>query len=308
MTKLALQKNNITRKDFLLKASGVAITVFAGPSLLSSFVKDKMDRLALGTVTFRYRFKQTKPKEIEPVRNEMSLLNVPAYYRDRFKIKNLEFWSNHFESLEPSYILQLKEKVKKAKSKVINVQIDAAYNLASTNEEERQKSLKLVKEWADAVSLLGSQCIRINPGRTNGSVDKSIESMKEVYAYVKSKKMVLLTENHFGIEMNPDTQLRINKEAGPDIYTLPDFGNYPVETMFESLAKVLPRAYLVSAKTVSFNDNYEHTSYDFDKCIKMAEQAGFKGIYSVEQWAPGFQDINYEKVADWMIEHVKSNI
>ncbi len=267
-----------------------------------------MDRIGLGTVTLRYRFKQTKPKELETIKDELTLLDVPAYYKERFKINKLEFWSNHFESLDNAYILQLKEKIRKSKSKLVNVQIDSSYNLASTDEAERQKSLKHVKEWTDAVALLGSECIRINPGRTNGSVDKSIESMKEVYAYVKGKKMILLTENHFGIEMNPDIQLRINKEAGPDIYTLPDFGNYPVDTMFESLVKVLPHAYLVSAKTMSFNSNYEHTSYDFDKCIRMAEKAGFKGVYSVEQWAPGFQDIDYTKVADWMIEHVKSNI
>jgi sugar phosphate isomerase/epimerase len=303
-----MSKSYITRKNFLYRASGLAIAVYTGPSFLSRFSTDKMARLALGTVTFRYRFKQTKPREIETLKNELTLLDVPAWYRERFKITNLEFWSNHFESLESAYILQLKERVKKAKSRVINVQVDSNYNLASTNEEERQKSLKHVKEWVDAVALLGSECVRINPGRANGSVDKSIESMKELYPYVKSKKLVLLTENHFGIEMNPDVQLRINKEAGPDIHTLPDFGNYPVETMFESLAKVLPHAYLVSAKAISFNNNYEHTSYDFDKCIKMSEKAGFKGIYSVEQWAPGFQDIDYAKVADWMIEHVKNNI
>jgi sugar phosphate isomerase/epimerase len=303
-----LEKRSISRKNFLFHASGLMLAVYTGPGLWSALSKDKMDRIALGTVTFRYRFKQTKPRELETIKNELTLLDVPAYYRDRFKINRLEFWSNHFESLEPSYILQLKEKVKKAKCRLINVQIDSSYNLASSNEEERQKSLKLVKEWIDAVALLGSECIRINPGRPNGSVDKSIASMKELYPYVKSKKLILLTENHFGIETNPDIQLRINKETGPDVYTLPDFGNYPLETMFESLAKVLPHAYLVSAKAVSFDNNYEHTSYDFDKCVKMAEKAGFKGVYSVEQWAPGFQDINYEKVADWMIGHVKNNI
>jgi sugar phosphate isomerase/epimerase len=308
MSKPVLQKIPINRKTFLLRLPGLALAIYAGPSLLTSFVKDKMDRVALGTVTFRYRFRQTKPKEMETIKNELTLLDVPGYYRDQFNIRHLEFWSNHFESKEPAYIRQLKEAIKKTRSKLINVQIDSNYNLANTNEEERQKSIQHVKEWIDAIALLGSACIRINPGRANGSVEKSIASMKEVNAYVKSKKMILLTENHFGIEMNPDVQLRINKEAGPGMYTLPDFGNYPVETMFESLAKVLPHAYLVSAKTMSFDNNYEHVSYDFDKCIKMAEQAGFKGIYSVEQWAPGFQDIDYDRVATWMIEHVKKNI
>lgn len=307
MTNSLPEKKLINRRTFLLQSSGLIISVYAGSSFLP-LSADKMNRLALGTVTFRHRFKQTKPKEIDTINNELTLLDVPSYYRERFNIRNLEFWSNHFESLEQPYIFQLKEKIKKSKSKLINVQIDSAYDLASTNEEERQRSLLHVKEWIDAVAVLGSKCIRINPGKANGSVDKSIASMKEVKAYTKSKKLILLTENHFGIEMNTDVHLKINKEAGPDIYTLPDFGNYPVETMFESLAKIMPYAFLVSAKAVSFNNNYEHTSYDFDKCIKMAEQYGFKGIYSVEQWSPGYQDIDYEKITSWMIEHVKKNI
>lgn len=297
----------MNRRKFLIQSSGLALAVYTGPSLLS-FSKDKMDRLALGTVTFRHRFKQTKPKEIAVISNELRLLDVPSYYRDKFKIRNLEFWSNHFESLEPSYLTELRDSIKKTRSKLINVQVDSAYDLASTDENERQRSIRHVKEWIDAIAFLGSACVRINPGRTNGSVEKSIESMKEVNRYAKSKKLILLTENHFGIEMNTDIHLKINKEAGPGIYTLPDFGNYPVETMFDSLAKILPFAYLVSAKAVSFNNNIEHVSYDFDKCVKMAEQSGFKGIYSVEQWSPGYQEIDHEKIAEWMIEHVKKNI
>jgi sugar phosphate isomerase/epimerase len=160
----------------------------------------------------------------------------------------------------------------------------------------------------DAVSFLGSRCVRINPGSANGSVDKSIESMKLVNQYAKSKNLILLSENHFGIEMNPDLHLRIVKEAGPGNYTLPDFGNYPRATMYDSLEKILPHAYMISAKADAFNDTLEHTSYDFDRCVQMAEKAGFKGIYSVEQWNSKYMDVNFEKVADWLIDHVKANI
>jgi hypothetical protein len=78
--------------------------------------------------------------------------------------------------------------------------------------------------------------------------------------------------------------------------------------MFESLQKILPYAYVISAKAMEFNDNIEHISYDFEKCVRLAESSGFKGIYLVEQWNGKFQNIDYEKVADWMIRHVKKNI
>lgn len=298
----------MNRRTFIEQSSGLAFTIWMAPGR-SLLPRDKMDRLCMSTVIFRYRFKQTKPREIETISNELQLLDVPAYYSKRFKLKNLEFWSNHFESLETAYLTELKNKVKSAKTRLVNIQADSDYDMATTNEEQRLAHIEQVKKWIDAAAFLGAVSIRVNPGRANGSVEKSIGSMKEINRYTKSKGLVLLTENHFGIEMNTDVHLRILKEAGPEnIYTLPDFGNYPKSRMYESLQKIMPYAYMVSAKAVQFNENMEHLSFDFDKCVQLAEQAGFKGIYSVEQWDGKYMDLDHEKVADWLIEHVKKNI
>jgi sugar phosphate isomerase/epimerase len=295
------------RRSFLIRSSGLLITACVGSSV-SLAASSNSDRLGMSTVTFRDRFKQTKPSAVA-ILNELTLLNVPAYYRERFGVRNLEFWSNHFESLERTYLQELRARIKAADAQLVNIQVDADYDLASTDEQERQRSLKVVREWIDAAATLGSLAIRINPGKTKGSVEKSITSMKEVNRYCKSKGLPLLTENHFGLEMDPDIHLRIIKEAGPDnIHTLPDFGNYPAETMWQSLAEILPHAYLVSAKAVKFNTNMKHLSYDFDRCVQLAERLGFKGIYSVEQWSRENLRVDSEKVVDWMLERVRANI
>ena len=263
----------------------------------------------MGTVIFRNRFEQTRPKGIAAIEAPLTLLTVPAYYRERFGVHNLEFWSHHFESLDNTYLKELKARVKAAGASLINVQVDADYDLASMNEDVRQRSLETVRKWIDAAALLGSRAVRINPGKAGGSVEQSITSMRDVNRYCLSKKLPLLTENHFGIEMNPDVHLRIRAAAGPrNIYTLPDFGNYPVETMWESLQKILPYAYLVSAKAVDFNEQGTHITYDFDRCMKLCESAGFKGIYLVEQWSRKDQALDYEKIADWLLERVRANL
>ena len=299
----------MNRKDFLFSSSGLLLSLHFTPFAIGS--RDKMQRLAMGTVLFRNRFAQTKPEQVQHIKNELTLLKVPSYYKERFGVNQLEFWSYHFESLDTNYLRELKQSMTNSGSRLVNIQMDGPvdYDLASRNESYRKESLALAKKWMDAAAFLDSECIRINPGSTGGSLDNSIESMKEVNAYAKSKGLVLLTENHFGIEMDTDLHLKINRAAGSDnIYTLPDFGNYPVETMYESLEKILPYAYLISAKAAAFSENIEHISFDFDRCVKMAENAGFKGIYSVEQWSPGYQDFDFEKVADWLIEHVSENI
>ncbi len=296
------------RRSFLFRASGLALSVALAPSLARAAVSSD-DRLGMSTVIFRSRFRQTKPAGTTEIKDELTLLKVPSYYRDRFGVRNLEFWSNHFESLDRAYLEELRANVKDAGAQVVNIQVDADYDLASTNEAERERSLQTALEWIDAAAFLGSRAVRINPGRSGGSVEKSIASMQEVNRYCKAKGLPLLTENHFGIEMDPDIHLRILDEVGPDnIYTLPDFGNYPVESMWSSLEKILPHAYMVSAKTVEFNERMEHVTYDFDRCIRLAERAGFKGIYSVEQWSPKDLEVNYERVADWMLQRVRANL
>ncbi len=296
------------RRNFLVHTGCVLLTVATAPNAVRAAAA-ATDRGGMGTVIFRNRFAQTLPNSATGHADPLTLLEVPALYRERFGVGNLEFWSKHFASRDKPYLMELAGRVRAAGAELINVQVDEAYDLASENEDERQRSLETVRSWIDAAALVGSRAVRINPGRTGGSIDKSIASMKEVNRYCESKGMPLLTENHFGLEMDPDVHLRIREAAGPqNIYTLPDFGNYPVETMWESLAKILPYAYVVSAKAVDFTPEGEHTSYDFDRCVQLCERAGFKGIYLVEQWSRQEQRFDYEKIAEWLLRHVRENL
>ncbi|MEO8019297.1 MAG: TIM barrel protein [Pseudomonadota bacterium] len=296
------------RRNLLFRVGGFLVAVSSGLSPARA-ARSAGDRVGMGTVIFRNRFAQTRPKARAPLEQPLTLLNVPAYYRERFKVRKLEFWSHHFESLEIPYLKKLRGRVHAAGAELIDIQVDGAYDLASTDEAERQRSLALARAWIDAAAFLGSRAIRINPGRTGSSIENSIASMKEVNLYCISKRLPLLTENHFGLEMDPDIHLRIRDAAGPgNFYTLPDFGNYPIETMWESLAKILPYAYVVSAKAVDFDAQGAHVSYDFDRCVQLCERAGFKGIYLVEQWSRKEQDLDDEKIADWLLQRVRANL
>src|SRR5688572_1146342 len=122
------------RRHFLMGSSGLMLTVGLGTARAA---RSRDDRIGLGTVIFRNRFEQTKPKGVTKLEDPLTLLTVPAYYRERFGIRKLEFWSHHFESLEKPYLTELSGRVNDAGAELVNVQVDAAYDLASANEEER---------------------------------------------------------------------------------------------------------------------------------------------------------------------------
>jgi sugar phosphate isomerase/epimerase len=258
-----------------------------------------MDRIGMSTVNFRRRFKSTA-KVIEG--KELTLLDIPAYFKTRFKIKNLEFWSRHFESTEDEYLKRLKKSIKKAGCKLINIQMDEKYQIGDIDPIKRKESLELAMHWVEVANKLGSKCIRINPGK--GQLDYIIDSYKVINEKAKQYGIILMVENHFGIEMDINIHLKIINEIGKNTYALPDFGNYSEDVRYDAIKKLMPYTYQVSAKTADFDSQMNHTAYDFDKCMEIASNSGFKGIYSIEQWSRNETTLSDEAIADWMIKKV----
>ncbi len=262
------------------------------------------DRLTMSTVNFRERFVQTKSSDVSYKSAPLTLDQIPEYFRDRFKLSQVEFWSKHFESLDQNYLKDLKAALSKSKSKLVNIQFDEDYQIGSPDESVRKKSLDLALRWLDAAHFLGSGAFRVNPG--NGEVGHAINSLKTINQACQSKGLILMVENHFGMEMDPDIHLQIVREVGKNIYTLPDFGNYDKAVRYDALKKIMPFAYQVSAKTMAFDEKLNHVSFDFDHCMKICVDSGFKGIYSVEQWSREPIKENEEAIADWMISKIKT--
>ena len=297
---------NQDRRTFLRTAA--AAVVAPGFFVPHRRRQDALERVGLTTVTFRFRFAQTRPASYAGDEPLLTLLEVPEYFADRFGIHNVELWSQHFESRSPGYLGDLKGSIEAAGSRLINIQVDESYNLADADEAERGRSVALVKEWVDAAEQLGAGSIRANPG--NGDVATAVRSLREINDYASPRGVPVLVENHGGISTSPEVLLTI-LDAIPsgNFGGLVDFGNFEEgAARFEALARLVPRAWLVSAKTQLFDARGNHTSFDFDRCVRTCEEAGFRGIYSAEQWDPSRDPRDFEAIADWMIEHISENI
>lgn len=295
----------MNRRKFLRDSGLFAFVI--GTASNASFGKkpDRYNYIGMSTVNFRNRFEQTRDKNSD-TSGTLSLKETPAYFQDRFGLHLVEFWSRHFESIEENYLKLLVKEIKKAKCTLINIQLDEPYQIGSKDETERKSSVELVMNWIEAAHRLGSGAIRVNPG--NGDPDLAIESLRAINEQAKKYGIVMMTENHFGMEMDPDVHLRIVQSVGENMYTLPDYGNYDDDVRFDYLNRIMPYAYQVSAKTMDFDEQGRHLSFDFDKCMEIARDSGFKGIYSVEQWSRTPGKISDEKMADWMISKVLSYV
>lgn len=295
------------RRHFIQSTGVAAGAMLAAPSVLTSCgAKDPMARIGLTTVVFRTHFLSTNPAASGDL---LTLEKIPEFYRDRFGIYQCEFWSEHFESRKPSYLKDLKAALDSNNCSLINIQADTPGKDIS-NPENGNSALAVqdIKEWIDVGAALGSPMVR--GSFMQHSLEEGTKSTKELVKYARSKGITLLCENHYDLMSVPANHLRVAKEVGNDHFgLLADFGNYP-ETIdkYEALELIAPYTRLVSAKTHAYDENYEHSDFDFDRCVRIMEAGGFTGIYSLEQWENDLPDYDYERIVDWMIGHVKAII
>jgi sugar phosphate isomerase/epimerase len=295
------------RRDFLNRTGMAAGSLLAVPGFLSSIPRaDPMSRIGLTTVVFRNKFSSTNP---DLTSDELSLNDIPQYFSERFGIRNLEFWSEHFESTEPAYLKDLKKSIQQYDCKLINIQADTpGKDISDPENGNSTLAVQEIKEWIDVGKLLGSKMVRAS--FMHKSFEEGMKSMRLLIDYAKSQDMILLAENHFDLLSIPENHLELaQKMEGEGFGLLADFGNYPENIdRYEALKMIAPYTLLVSAKTHAYDDDYNHISFDFDKCVQIMEKGGFKGMYSLEQWENGPLNYDFEKIVDWMIEHVLVNI
>jgi len=295
------------RRKFIQNSGVAAGAILAAPSFFTACSgKDAMSRIGLTTVVFRNRFLSTNPDASGDL---LTLEKIPEYFQDRFGIYQCEYWSEHFESRETSYLKDLKSALDLNHCTLINIQADTpGKDMSDPENGNSALAVDEIKEWIDVGAFLGSKMVR--GSFMQHSLEEGIKSTKELVKYAKAKGITLLSENHYDLMSIPENHLRVAQEVGKDHFgLLADFGNYPEPIdMFEALKMIAPYVSLVSAKTHGFNENYDHTGFDFDRCVRIMEEGGFTGIYSLEQWENGLPDYDFEKIVDWMIEHVLANL
>ncbi len=295
------------RRHFIQSTGVAAGTMLVAPSVFTACsANDPMARIGLTTVVFRTRFLSTNPDASGDL---LTLDKIPEFYQDRFSIHQCEFWSEHFESRSPSYLKDLKSALDLNHCTLINIQADTpGKDISNPEDGSSAMAIQDIKEWIDVGAALGSPMVR--GSFMQYSLEEGIKSTKELVKYAKSKGITLLCENHYDLMSVPENHLRVAQEVGEDHFgLLADFGNYPEPIdMYKALELIAPYTLLVSAKTHGYDENYEHTGFDFDRCVRIMEAGGFKGIYSLEQWENDLPDYDYERIVDWMIEHLKANL
>jgi sugar phosphate isomerase/epimerase len=290
------------RREFLASlAAGAttALTSAAAPQAAQHARKrrappapSKLDRVAVSSWSVRNSFESTResgaPEQVE----RLVLLDLPQMVIDRYKVHNLEFMAAHFASLEPEYLTELKGSLSGAHSRLVNIAVDIREleengGLSGADPAVRVAALEAAKKWIDTAKQLGAHAVRCDPGAIDpANLAITVESYGKLAAYGRSKGVAVLVENDGEVgSAHPEALAQVIRGVGgPFIGALPDFGNFPDnETRLRGLPRLFSYAHTVChAVGLKFDASGNETAFDFQKCIQIAKDAGFHGLYSVE--------------------------
>jgi sugar phosphate isomerase/epimerase len=225
---------------------------------------------------------------------QITNLDFPKIAREQYGIEGVEFVNQFFKDKahDSQYLKDLKARADDSGVTCVLIMIDAEGDLGDPKKEGRDAAVTNHKKWVDAAVALGCHSIRVNTGNnySKSDVAAAAEGCGALAAYGEANKINIICENHGGPSSNPDALLALIRAVNsPRFGTLPDFGNFPKDKsgrymidVYEAIARMMPYAKGVSAKSYNFDESGRETSLDYARILKIVTDAGYSGFVGIE--------------------------
>jgi L-ribulose-5-phosphate 3-epimerase len=220
-------------------------------------------------------------------------LDFPRVAREDYGIEAVEFVNQFFKdkAQDSAYLRDLKKRAADHDVTCVLIMIDGEGDLSARSKQGRDQAVANHKKWVDAAAALGCHSIRVNTGGNYGpdNVKDAADACGALAEYGASSKINIICENHGGPSSNPDALLALIQAVNnPRFGTLPDFGNFPKKDghyaidIYDAIARMMPSAKGVSAKSYDFDADGRETSLDFARILKIVTDSGYHGHVGIE--------------------------
>ncbi len=280
----------MNRRSFLVSASAgllasriVARTASHPPAVPS--------QIGISTWSFHNYFPSTRSKTAVAPGKDMNLLDFPEMVADQYGVHAIEIVAPHFAETTPVYLAELRRRLQRAHVRLVNIpaDIDGLWDqpgLSDPDDRKREAALKSYLPWVDVAKTMGVASIRCDPGKIRPDhLEVTIDSYRRLAAHGRSRGVRILIENHGGVGSEHPVELTriFHAIGGHEVAALPDFGNFPDNaTRWRGLEALLPFAATVCHAKDRSQEHGQRVAVDLGRCVGMAREAGFKGVYSIE--------------------------
>ena len=271
-------------------------------------------RIGISTWSFHNYFTGTHDEHAEPISGKpWDLRDFPETIADTYHVHACEMVAPHFESMDASYIREVKGRLERAHVQLVNIPVDikelwTAGGLSDPDPKVRDNGIAACTKWIDIARDLGAKSVRCDPGKINrDDLSPTIASYKALASYASARGMYVIIENHGGVgSEHPEDLVKVFRAVGKNCGALPDMGNFPDEaTRHRGLQLLYPYAKTVShAKGLKFDAAGKETAFDFPNAMDAAKKAGFAGVFSIEYEGPGDPHIGVQHVIDELKQYL----
>jgi sugar phosphate isomerase/epimerase len=221
-------------------------------------------------------------------------IDFPKIARDDYGIEGVEFVNQFFKTKahDSTYLKDLKQRANDAGVTCVLIMIDGEGDLSAPGKEARAMAVENHQKWVDAAAALGCHAIRINTGEhySPTNVEAVAEACGQLTEYGAKNGISIICENHGGPSSNPDAMFALMKAVNKSSFgTLPDFGNFPQDDqgkytidVYDAIARMMPYAKGVSAKSYDFDESGKETKLDYARIMKIVCDAGYHGFVGIE--------------------------
>jgi sugar phosphate isomerase/epimerase len=234
-------------------------------------------------------------RDEQSVRNKkMPLKDFAPHVAAKFSIRKVEPWSEHFLSVEPGYLDEIRNAASKVGCSFADIAADGENSLYSPEPSERERAIQFGKTWIDVAARLGSPSVRINIAPVekakNVRPDAALiaEGLKPIAGYAASKNIAVHLENDNPVSENPFFVVRVlDRVNSPWLHALPDFGNslaaLPSEEAYRGLDQMFAHAYAIShVKDTTTTPTNIVVQVNMERIFALAKKHSYKGIFSME--------------------------
>ncbi len=181
---------------------------------------------------------------------------------------------------------------------VHHISNNAPRDLCDPDAEKRKAGVAVAKKWLDAGKIIGAKSMRVNTGGPRIAPNavatqdyprneeivvllrNAVESFKELAEYGGKTGVKITIENHWGLSANPiHIRIIVDEVKHPFCEASPDFCNWEHEyLLYHGLKALAP--YTHTTVHAKYWNRWKEV--DIARCVRIMEEAGFKGKYALE--------------------------
>lgn len=221
----------------------------------------------------------------------IDLLELPRMLAER-GIGHVDLCFFHLPSTDDAYLDRLRAAMDDAGVRLFCLLLDFG-NLTLPPGPQREAEFAFACRWIEVARKLGATCIRAQGGsRAAGDqapdqelFERVVEAYRRLADVAEGAGLRLLTENFGSFLLDVDRLLSLLERLEGRLGLVADFGNGRRPGEYDGLARLVRHAESIHAKP-DLDSEGRILEDDYRTCVRLAEEAGFSGPYTLVYRGP----------------------